>query len=63
MTGQPIMTIDYRGWGLGWSTGNVLRFNIASANVPIAVTRSILPSDPTDTDDSVELILLGNVDA
>ncbi len=63
LTGRPIMTIDYRGWGLGWSTGNVLRFNVTGASVPIALTRAVMPSEPTGTDDSVELLLIGNIDA
>lgn len=63
LTGQPYFTIDHRGWGGGWSTGNCVRFNLAGANHPIDLIRAIQPSDPTGEDDSVELLFVGNVDA
>jgi len=64
LTGVAYFTIDYRGWGVGWATGNCLRFNVVSASYPVDLIRSIQPSDPSGLDvDSVELLLLGNVDA
>lgn len=63
LTGQPFFTIDYRGWGAGWATGNCLRFNIEGANYPVDVIRTVQPSTPTGDDDAIELILVGNVDA
>lgn len=63
LTGQPFFTIDYRGWGAGWATGNCLRFNIEGANYPIDVIRTVQPSTPTGDDDAIELIFIGNVDA
>ncbi len=64
LTGVPYFTIDYHGWGSGWATGNCLRFNLISAAYPIDLIRAIQPSAPSGLDvDSVELILLGNVDA
>jgi hypothetical protein len=63
LTGQPYFTIDYRGWGGGWSTGNCLRFNLVGACYPVDLIRAIQPSAPTEGDDSVELLFIGNVDA
>jgi hypothetical protein len=63
LTGQPYFTIDYRGWGAGWATGNCLRGNFIGANYPIDLIRSVQPSAPTGLDDSVELLFVGNVDA
>lgn len=64
LTGQPYLTIRYQGWGAGWATGNCLRLNMIGANYPIDLIRAAQPSEPTGQDpDSVELILVGNVDA
>jgi hypothetical protein len=63
LTGQPYFTIDYRGWGGGWSTGNCLRFNLEAASYPVDLVRAIQPSAPAGQSDSVEVLLVGNVDA
>ena len=64
LTGQPIMTIAYQGWGTGWATGNCLRLEIIGANWPVDVIRAIQPSEPTGQQpDSFSLLLIGNVDA
>ncbi len=64
LTGQPILTIPYQGWGSGWSTGNCLRLNLIGARYPVDLIRAIQPSAPSGLDiDSVELLLLGNVNA
>ena len=63
LTGQAYFTIDYRGWGLGWSTGNCLRFNLSAACYPAAVVRAVQPSEASGLTDQVELLLVGNVDA
>ena len=63
LTGIPYFTIDYRAWGSNWANGNALRFNIVSASYPIDLIRAIQPSAPSGLDvDSVELLLIGNVD-
>ena len=63
LTGQPYFTLDYRGWGSCWSTGNFVRFNLIGANYPVDLIRAVQPSNPTGLDDSVELLFIGNVDA
>jgi len=60
LTGQPYFTLDYRGWGAGWATGNCVRFNLIGANYPIDLIRAVQPSNPTGFDDSIELLLIGN---
>ncbi|CAK0752271.1 hypothetical protein CCP4SC76_2310002 [Gammaproteobacteria bacterium] len=62
-TGQTYFTIDHRGWGSGWATGNCLRFNLIGAVFPIDLIRSVQPSDPMGLSYDVELLLIGNVDA
>lgn len=63
LTGQPYFTVDYRGWGGDWATGNCVRFNLIAACTPVDLIRAIQPSEPTGADDSVELLFIGNVDA
>jgi hypothetical protein len=63
LTGEPYFTIDYRGWGIGWATGNCLRFNVAGACYPIDVVRAVQPGDPVASVDKFELLLTGNVDS
>jgi hypothetical protein len=64
LTGVAYFSINYHGWGSGWATGNCLRFNLVGASYPVDVIRAVQPSDPSGLDvDSVELLLIGNVDA
>jgi len=63
LTGQPYFTLDYRGWGAGWATGNCLRFNLIGAVVPVVLVRAVQPSTPSGLSDSIELLFVGNVDA
>lgn len=61
-TGQPYFTIPATGWGAGWSTGNVMRFNTVGALVPIWVARTILQGPETVPDDSWTMLIRGDVD-
>lgn len=63
LTGETYFTLDYRGWGAGWATGNCLRFNLIGAAFPVDLVRAVQPSAPYGGDDSVELLFVGNVDA
>lgn len=62
LTGETYFRIDYRGWGLGWATGNCLRFNLHAAAYPVDLVRAIQPSAPGTGTDCFELMLVGNVD-
>ena len=47
----------------GWATENCLRFNLIGSAYPVTALRAVQPSEPTGQDsDSVELILIGNVE-
>jgi hypothetical protein len=61
-TGAPYFTIPALGWGSGWATGNVLRFNTIGSIYPFWVARSVQPGDPEVTDDSFTLLVRGDVD-
>ncbi len=50
-TSVPYFTIDYRGWGSGWATGNCLRFDTSAANAPLWIARTTMQGtvqEPTD---------------
>lgn len=50
-TGVPYFRIDYRGWGGGWATNNVLRFDTSAANAPMWIARTTMQGpveEPTD---------------
>jgi hypothetical protein len=62
LTGQPYFTIDANGWGSGWASGNVLRFNVQGATAPIWLARCTLPGPIDEPADSVRLELRGDAD-
>ena len=61
-TGTPYFTLRSAGWGLGWATGNVLRFNTVGTFFPIWVARTILQGPETVDDDSFTMLIRGDVD-
>jgi hypothetical protein len=61
-TSTPYFTIPSAGWGLGWATGNVMRFNTVGAMVPIWVARTILQGPETVEDDAFTILIRGDVD-
>ncbi len=62
-TNVPYFTIPALGWGSGWATGNVVRFNTVGAMFPVWVIRTVHPSTPTVQNDSFTLLVRGDVDA
>lgn len=60
ITNVPYFVIDYRGWGTGWSAGNVLRFNTVAANYPLWMARTTLQSAPTVYTDNFKLQIRGD---
>jgi len=61
-TGVPYFSISAIGWGLGWATGNALRFNTVGAEFPVWVVRTILQGPETVANDSFTLLIRGDVD-
>lgn len=61
-TGQPYFTIPYLGWGLGWATGNALRFNTVGSVFPVWVVRTVQQGAETVINDSFTLLTRGDVD-
>lgn len=61
-TGVPYFTIPAAGWGGGWATGNVLRFNTVGAEFPVWVVRTIQQGPETVPDDSFTILIRGDVD-
>ncbi|AWL28965.1 hypothetical protein DJ533_10510 [Acinetobacter defluvii] len=62
VTHAPYFTIKKEGWGNGWASGNVLRFNTIAANHPIWVIRTVKQSEPTVLSDSFQIMLRGDID-
>lgn len=60
-TDTPYFSINPLAWGSGWSSGNVLRFNLHGANSPIWIARTILQSEAAVDSDEFALQLRGNV--
>ena len=60
--GAPYFTLAASGWGLGWVTGNVLRFNTIAANYPLSVCRTVLQSTASVEADSFRLAVRGDID-
>jgi len=61
-TSVPYFTVPALGWGLGWSTGNILRFNTVGAMAPVWVVRTIQQGPNTGTEHSFTLLSRGDVD-
>lgn len=62
-TNSPYFTIPAAGWGSGWSTGNVLRFNTIGAIFPVWVVRTVQQGPETVTNDDFTLLIRGDVNA
>ncbi len=61
-TGAPYFTIRATGWGSGWATNNVLRFNTTAAHFPMWFVRTILIGDSTAEDDNFRIQIRGDAD-
>jgi hypothetical protein len=61
-SGTPYFTIPALGWGLGWATGNVMRFNTIGSYFPVWVARTIQQGPETVPNDSFTLLIRGDVD-
>lgn len=63
VTGNPYFLIPRQGWGAGWISGYLLRFNTVSADYPIAVLRCVQSGPAGANADRLGLEFLGDVDA
>ena len=61
-TGVPYFTIRADGWGGGWATNNVLRFNTTAAHYPVWFVRTVLIGDATAEDDNFRIQIRGDAD-
>ncbi|WP_435234476.1 hypothetical protein ACR30L_07940 [Psychromonas sp. PT13] len=63
VSGKPYFTLNKLGWGAGWSTNNVLRFDTYGAVYQLNVIRTILQGDRTNAleSDQFALQIRGNI--
>ena len=61
-TGTPYFSILADGWGVGWSPGNVVRFNTDGCLAPVWICRTVLSGQGTETDDRFTLQIRGDAD-
>lgn len=62
VTNAPYFKIKKEGWGSGWASGNVLRFNTVAATFPVWVIRTVKQSEPTVLSDQFQIMLRGDID-
>ena len=62
MTDAPYFTIKSAGWGSGWVTNNILRFNTDAAAKPIWAIRTVLPSPTPVEKDFINIEFRGDAD-
>jgi len=62
VTGVPYFVVKKEGWGQGWVSGNVLRFNTIAATFPVWVIRTVKQSEPTVMSDQFQIMLRGDID-
>lgn len=61
-TGTPYFTVLAAGWGAGWVTSNVVRFNTDACAAPVWVVRTVTPSNQDLADDSIVIEFMGDAD-
>lgn len=54
-TGEPYFTLLAAGFGTGWATGNLIRFDTIAAGSPFWAARIVKPGAPTVLDDRVRI--------
>ncbi|MGE4519556.1 MAG: hypothetical protein AB7E04_08625 [Desulfobacteraceae bacterium] len=59
-TGEPYFTIRYEGWGSGWSSGQVLRFNCDAGNFPVWFCRTTQQGPATENSDNYVIQIRGD---
>lgn len=59
-TGNPYFTIPAGGWGAGWLTSNVLRFNTESGAENMWIIRTVQSGALTEDTDSIDIEIRGD---
>ena len=62
VTSEPYFQVKKEGWGAGWVSGNVLRFNTIAAMYPIWCIRTVKQSEPTTLSDNFQIMYRGDID-
>lgn len=62
ITNVPYFKIKKQGWGVGWASNNVLRFNTVAAMKPIWCIRTVKQSEPTTLSDNFQIMFRGDID-
>ena len=62
VTGAPYFSVKAEGWGAGWASGNVLRFNTIASTYPIWCIRTVKQSEPSQISDQFQIMLRGDID-
>jgi len=62
ITNAPYFSVKKEGWGAGWVSGNVLRFNSITAMYPIWCIRTVKQSEPTVLSDNFQIMYRGDID-
>jgi len=62
ITNAPYFSVKKEGWGAGWVSGNVLRFNSIAAMYPIWCIRTVKQSEPTVLSDNFQIMYRGDID-
>jgi hypothetical protein len=60
ITGNPYFIITKEGWGAGWVTGNVFRFNTSAGNYPLWFVRTTLQGPATESSDDYSCQVRGD---
>jgi len=62
ITSAPYFVVKKEGWGTGWVSGNVLRFNTVAAMYPLWCIRTVKQSEPTTLSDNFQIMYRGDID-
>ena len=62
ITNAPYFSVKKEGWGAGWVSGNVLRFNTIAAMYPLWCIRTVKQSEPTVLSDNFQIMYRGDID-
>jgi hypothetical protein len=62
VTSEPYFILKKEGWGTGWVSGNVLRFNTIAAMYPLWCIRTVKQSEPTTLSDNFQIMYRGDID-